>query len=697
MTTVENLSLSSTRRATLDALARIIVPHAFESASSQAGGGDLTALVEERIRGAPRAIAADLGLALDVLGSRAGAILVARSATALSKLNPDERGAAFDAWGRSALPPARAAHQAIRKLVLSTYYATAGAHRELGVLPPLHTRAPAFDWEGPAPGAVTLDTEPVARSPRRAAPVPGATPKPRPIPAVVTLGSGVRGEQRLSADIVVIGSGAGGAVAAARLAEAGRQVVILEEGSYLHAPDFTEEEEALAPRLFAEQMMRATVDGSISLFQGGAVGGGTTVNWMLMLRAPEHVLDEWRRRHGITGLGMDVLGPEFTRIEHEVHARLMPDDAHSPSNRVILDGARKLGWRATAAAINAKGCVRAGTCSLGCRYDAKQSALLTFLPRAFAAGARLFANARVERIEIAERSVMGPGSAPRKLVRAAVSDPGTGAPTGSIVVEAPVVILAAGAVGTPVILERSGLGGGGVGRYLRLHPTTAILGRYARDMYPLAGVPQSTMCDEFIRRDAHGYGFWIEIPAFTPGLAATALSGFGDAHRNDVRTLAQVCPLILLVRDGSDDRSAGAVWVDRRGNTRIRYRLQRADRENLVAGIEASARLLLAAGAEEVVTLHTPPVRMRGERDLPLVRAARYGANRISLFSAHVNGTCRMGTRPDISGTTPDGERHGVRGLYVCDGSLLPTSLGVNPQETIMALASVVAGRISLA
>ena len=684
--------MTSSRRATLDSLARIIVPHAFEDGSS-----DLTSTIETRIRAAPPAIAADLGLALEVLGSRAGAMLITRRVTPLAELHSEERGTAFDAWGRSPLPPARAAHQAIRKLVLSTYYATPRAHRELGVLLPLHMRVPAFDWEGPVPGALTLDSEPVARSPQRTGPVPRATPAPRPIPAAVTIGSGVRGDEHVSADVVVIGSGAGGAVAAARLAEAGRQVMILEEGSYLHAPDFTEEEDGLAARLFAEQMMRATVDGSISLFQGGAVGGGTTVNWMLMLRAPEHVLDEWRQRHGITGLGMDVLGPEFARIEHEVHARLVPDDAHSPPNRVILDGARKLGWRATAAAINATGCVRAGTCSLGCRYDAKQSALLTFLPRAFAAGARLFANARVERIEVAERSGAGPGSAPLKRVRATTFDPGTGVLTGTLVVEAPVVILAAGAVGTPAILERSGLGGGGVGRYLRLHPTTAILGRYARDMYPLAGVPQSTMCDQFIRRDARGYGFWIEVPAFTPALAATALSGFGDAHRNDVRTLARVCPLILLVRDGSGDRSAGAVWVDRRGNTRIRYRLERSDRENLVAGIEASARLLLATGAEEVVTLHTPPVRIRTERDLALIQMARYGANRISLFSAHVNGTCRMGTSPAISGTTPDGERHGVRGLYVCDGSLLPTSLGVNPQETIMALASVIAGRISLA
>jgi choline dehydrogenase-like flavoprotein len=136
------------------------------------------------------------------------------------------------------------------------------------------------------------------------------------------------------------------------------------------------------------------------------------------------------------------------------------------------------------------------------------------------------------------------------------------------------------------------------------------------------------------------------------------------------------------------------VWVDRRGRVRVRYKLSAADRENLRAGVEATARLQLAAGAKEVLTIHTPPVRVTHERDLESIRSARYAPNRISLFSAHVNGTCRIGAHPASSGVTPDGERHGVAGLYVFDGSILPTSLGVNPQETIMALSSVLSERI---
>jgi len=685
------MPLSASRQRTLDALARVVVPTAYERAET---AQQFNALLLRRLEGAPTGVNHDLGIVLDVFGSRLAALLVSRRLRPVASLPETERAEAFAGWGTSAIGVARTAHQAIRQFVISTYYTLPEARARIGVRPPLHTRMPAVSWEGPVPGERTLDSEPVARVPRGTF-QPPSVPDGKLRPGI-TLGSAVRGDLRITADVIIVGSGAGGAVAAARLAEAGREVVILESGEYLDADDFNEIEADMMPRLFADQAMRATVDGSIALLQGGAVGGGSTVNWMLMLRTPDYVLDEWQRQHKITGLDAAVMGPAFERIEREVHARVAPDDAHSPSNHVILNGAAALGWRARAVANNAAGCVRAGTCSLGCRYDAKQSVLITFLPRALDAGARLYTSARVDRVELLAPVADGPRAAPRrKRVHATVRHPVTRALLGTIVAEAPIVILAAGAVETPAILQRSGFGGGGVGRYLRLHPTTAVIGRFRKETYPLAGVPQSAMCDEFIRRDANGYGFWIEVPALQPALAAVSLSGFGREHETLIGALGQVVPLILLVRDGSgDDASSGAVWVDRRGRVRVKYRLSTADRDNLRAGVEATARLQLAAGAEEVLTLHTPALRVRSERDLAAIGTARYEPNRIGLFSAHVNGTCRMGVNPSTSGTNLDGERHGVRGLYVLDGSLLPTSLGVNPQETIMALASVLSERI---
>jgi len=293
-------------------------------------------------------------------------------------------------------------------------------------------------------------------------------------------------------------------------------------------------------------------------------------------------------------------------------------------------------------------------------------------------------------VEVAERG----GPAPRKRVHATVIDRDTQAPRGRLIVEAPLVVLAGGAVGTPSILLRSGLGGPAVGRFLRLHPTTALLGAYGREMYGAAGIPLSAMCDEFHRGDA-GYGFWIECPPLYPAIASVALPGFGAAHRARMRDFPQLGAMIVLVRDGADTGvSNGAVRVDRRGRPVIDYRLGDADLRTMRRGLAATARLHLAAGAREVTALHTREHRIRTAADVALFDALPCGPNQLTVLSAHVNGSCRLGTDPRRSTCMPDGQVRGTAGLYVVDGSVLPTAPGVNPQETIMAVATVLAGRI---
>jgi choline dehydrogenase-like flavoprotein len=154
--------------------------------------------------------------------------------------------------------------------------------------------------------------------------------------------------------------------------------------------------------------------------------------------------------------------------------------------------------------------------------------------------------------------------------------------------------------------------------------------------------------------------------------------------------------MIVLVRDGADRAApGGSVTVDRAGRVRIRYRLSVGDRGKLLRGMDAAARMHFAAGAEEVSTLHARACRLRSPSELKSMALRPSGPNQLGVLSAHVNGTCRLGTDPETSGCTPDGERHGVPGVYVADGSLLPTAPGVNPQETIMALATVIADRIA--
>lgn len=688
--------LSPSQRAVLDAVARRVVPHAYDGTVPRV---DVVGRIEARLATAPPDRVRDLQLALTVLGSRAAGILLSGTTAPFPRLSPERQDAMLRRWATSPFSVARAIYQGVRRLVLAVYYTSSESFADTGYLGPLHRRDPVYAWEGPIPvPAVPNADEPVARGVLPGDWRSGAAPAPVPLAP-----SAVATDGRLTADVIIVGSGAGGAVAAARLAERGREVLVIEEGSLVGPQELTENEGDMTARLYAESGMRATDDLSFMLLQGAAVGGGTLVNWMITFRAPDFVLEEWVERFRLTGLSPEELAPVFERVEREIHAVPVPDDAHSPANRILLDGARALGWRAGTGRINARGCIRAGFCGQGCRYGAKQSVDRVYLPRALAGGARLVPDTRVERIEVVERDQAAHSAsrgtrhttAPLKRVHATVLDRLTRKPVRTVVAEAPVVVLAAGAIGTPVILQRSGLAGGGVGRFLRLHPTTAVAGERVHDVYAAAGIPQSAVCDEFIRRDDHGYGFWIECAPHHPGLSAVAAAGFGAEHRELMRRFRRTTNLIVLVRDGSDlDESNGSVTVSRSGRPRITYRVGRRDRANLVAGVQAGARILLAAGVTGVRTLHEAGGELRDERDVAALARRPWGPHDVTMFSAHVNGTCRLGTDRRISGVTPDGERHGARGLYVADGSLLPTGLGVNPQATIMALATVIAERM---
>lgn len=685
--------LTPRQLATLIALCRRMVPLPGEPDPSAVR---LARAVEVRLGTLDPNQSKDVAGLLWLMGAPTAGLLNAWRPRGFADLSEDVQDAWLRGWETSRVPLFRTAFQALRRLILSTHYADPSTWPAIGYRGPLHTRAPEVAWEGPLPGA-SSDAEPVARTEgARTARVISIRPQLDLLSGDPTLssiieGARLRGDTRVRADVCVIGSGAGGAVAAARLAEAGHEVVLLEEGAFWRPEQFTEREAELTHRLYAGAGARTTDDLAHPMLQGRAVGGGTTVNWLVMLRTPDWVLDEWASSNGTVGMRPADMAPVFDRVEDETHTRPVPGDAHSPPNRMLLEGARALGWSASALSINAHGCVRSGFCGLGCRYGARRAAADVYVPAALAAGARLFADVRAERIELAEQG----GGAPLKRVHASILDRETGAARGRLTVEAPVVVLAGGAVGTPALLQRSGMGGGGVGSFLRLHPTTAVFGRYDREMYGAAGIPLSAVCDEFLR-GSDGYGFWIETPPFYPSLSAAVIPGFGVAHRDVMQSLPNLASMLVLVRDGADRaRSNGSVEVDRNGRVRLRYRLGATDRSRLLRGMDAAARILFASGAREVSTLHTQALRMRSPAELGAMALRPSGPNQLGVVSAHVNGTCRIGTDPETSGCTPDGERHGVPGVYVADGSLVPTAPGVNPQETIMALATVVAERIA--
>jgi choline dehydrogenase-like flavoprotein len=488
----------------------------------------------------------------------------------------------------------------------------------------------------------------------------------------------ITGPVRESADVCIIGSGCGGGASAKVLAQAGKKVIVIEEGSYFKTRDFQPTEEFAFTNLYRQRAGQATDDLAVTVLQGKCVGGSSTVNWTTSLRTPEFVLQQWAKEFGVMGMGTRDLDPYFERIEKYLNIHVEPEENHNLQNRLILEGARKLGYRAKASGRNTRDCAKLGACGFGCPIGAKMSVNVTYIPDAEKAGATVFADFRAERIETKGN---------RKRVIGAVVDKTTRKPKTDFVIEAPIVVVSASSIFSPLLLLKSNLGisSGHVGKHLTFHLTSALLGIFDHPMFPSNGIPQSALCDEFLNKNGDGGGFWMEAVPATPTLAALAVPGFGSEHRALMRQYPAMGATIVLVKEID---SEGTVTANKYGRPSISYDLGARDLEYLKQGLKATAELQFAAGAKEVITLHATKTSFKNVDEIDKkLGDAHWGTNEIALYSAHPLGTCRMGGDARTSVVDSNCQTHDVKGLFVIDGSVTPTSLGVNPQVTLLAIA----------
>jgi choline dehydrogenase-like flavoprotein len=487
--------------------------------------------------------------------------------------------------------------------------------------------------------------------------------------------------ETIRAEVCVIGSGGGGAVVAAELAESGRDVVVLEQGGYYTKRDFDQNERTMLPRLFEDSAQRLTEDGGVAILQGRGVGGSTVHNLGYCFRAPQPILELWADEHGVRELGS--LDASLDRVERGLHVSPILPEEVNPLNRAIQRGSELLGYHGLIARHNRVGCVRAGFCILGCSYDAKQSMLVTYIPRADRAGARILADAKVERIEVRRD---------KRRVLATVGDE-RGRPAGELGVEASVVVCCAGAIATPLILQASGLGGDQVGRNLHLHPNVIASGIFPEPIHAYYGIPQAYYVDEFIdleRDPKRGYAL-MPIAGY-PVLTAASLPGFGRELFSILRDYPRIGGLLALLHD----QSSGRVQRGSDGRPRITYALDEADRRQLAQALKRVVEVLWAGGAERVIVPYLDgALLLRPEDGTAEIdrRGVREGI--IPLSSTHPQSTCRMGEDPRSSVVNSFGELHGTRGVFVADMSVFPTSLGAPPQITTAALADRTARHIA--
>ena len=493
----------------------------------------------------------------------------------------------------------------------------------------------------------------------------------------VVLGRELTRDVVLDVDAVVVGTGAGGSIALRELARAGLNVVALEEGAYSLPRDFNQREDEMIPRLFQESGGRATHDMALRILQGRGVGGSTVHNTNLCKRTPDAILDLWARKYGVVGAGLADLQPAFEAIERDLAVSEIPASMRNENNEVLRAGCEALGWRGGPLWHNRVGCQQSGFCELGCAYDAKQNALKVVLPQAALAGARIYADVEAVRLVHDGARVTG--------VHAVARD-ADGRVCANVEIWARVVVLAASAVGSAALARRSGIPDphGQLGRGLRVHPGGAVAGRFDREIAGWRGIPQSYECTEHLSHDeGSDRRVWI-VPAFAhPIGTAASLPGFGASHMAALRAYPHLAVITAVV----PDETSGEVDVDGEGHPVIRYAMNEPDRRQLAKGLVACARLLLAAGAVEVTIPAIPPLRFTSASQLEGVDTSNLRPHSVPLTAVHPMGTLRMGEDPKTSVVRSTGEHHQLRGLFVSDGSLFPTSIGGPPQISIYAFA----------
>ncbi len=485
---------------------------------------------------------------------------------------------------------------------------------------------------------------------------------------------------RLKADVVIVGSGAGGAPMAYALAKAGWDVVLVEEGKEYKVDQFNRDPWLATKEMYRDVSMTATLGNPpVPLPLGATLGGTTTVNSGTCFRTPANVFAGWKKEFGLGNLSYEALEPHFEAVEEMLNIRDVPFDLMGSNNQLFAEGAKKLGLHGGPLKRNERNCKGAGLCAFGCPNLAKQSMSLSYLPAASELGARIYTSLRVEKILTENGRATGVSG---------VSLDDQKKKRGSFRVDAPVVILSCGTIYTPFLLLKNKLANRSkqVGKNLRIHPAAKVVAVYDRVINAWSGTPQAYYVDEY-----HDEGIMFEGFFVPPSFLAFALPAFGRRLKDYMADYSKLAGFGVMV----SDTSKGSVKVGPGNRPLMFYNLNQSDTDKFVRGVEIAARVYFEAGAKKIL----PPIfgveEINSPDEIKLLRERRVKPSDLELVAFHPMGTCRMGDDPKASVIDANLESHDIGGLFIADGSIFPSSLGVNPQQSIMAFSLLAAAHLT--
>ncbi len=510
-------------------------------------------------------------------------------------------------------------------------------------------------------------------------------------------GKTIKEHRTLRPDFCVIGSGAGGGVCALKLAEAGFDVLVLEEGPNTpkgqghggdcHVrPTLVEREAKMYRRLYQEGAGRLTADGRIQVLQGRCLGGGTNVNWAACLPPPKRTLDFWNEHFGLPFTRQN-LRPYIQEVVN--YLNIHRDERYNRSARVMEDGCKKLGYHFDNLPNNTVECRECGSCGTGCPYDRKQGGTVTWLADAVnqkppGRSATIYTDTRVVRLKIDGGKV--------REVRARFLDENNEETKFKLEVRPKKgVVLAAGGIGSPAILRRSRFSPNGLaGRWTQIHPITMCFGRYEGKTFPAYGVPDNRISTQFADSPT---GYLIETGSFFPVLTSVVSLDMGAQLRRVMKQYYPKGAILYAHHNSGFDLKwrYGTVKLDSNKEPELEYRLHPANQEAMRQSLREMTLIHLRGGAKSVYHITNPAIEIRADRneeqELKKLDKVSFDPVKTTVMTVHVMGGCRMGKKQFESVVRPDFRLRGTTNAWVVDGSIFPTGLGANPQVTIYSLA----------